>query len=78
MPKHLHFGHSRKILVLEKNSGSLGICMLPSHLGHLIKAEFFLGFCPSLWVLSHICERESMLARTILEALVNMRGEYFI
>jgi hypothetical protein len=40
-----------------------------------IKAEICFGFCPSLWVaLSH--ERESMLARTILEALVNMRGVF--
>jgi hypothetical protein len=73
VPKH--FGHSGKILMLEKIQTFQEFVMLPGHFEHLlIKADFFLvsARCYGCF-LSH--ERESMLARTILEALVNMRGQ---
>jgi hypothetical protein len=40
--------------------------------GQIVKAENSFCCCPLFWVLSHM--KESMLARTTLEALVNMKG----
>jgi len=39
LPKSFHSG---KILMLEKNSGSFGDCILPNNVGQMIKVEFFM------------------------------------
>jgi hypothetical protein len=72
MPKH--FGHFGKNPDTQKNSGSLEIFILPDSFRHIIKVENQnYCCCPRFQALS--CMKESsMLARTSLEALVNMRG----
>jgi hypothetical protein len=48
--------------------------MLPNHFGQIMKVEKMFCYCPPIAVLSHM--KESVLARTTLEAPVNMR-RYF-